>query len=80
MQELIRDFTDEGELILDPFAGSGTTAFAAARLGRRFVGWEKDPDIHAAAMERLANVEREPGAADGQLMLGIQTLPGAEVA
>jgi site-specific DNA-methyltransferase (adenine-specific) len=61
MQDLIRDFTDEGETILDPFAGSGTTLFAAARLGRKAIGWEKDPANYAAALERLASVGREPG-------------------
>lgn len=43
-----------GDLILDPFAGSGTTGVAAIRLGRRFIGWEKDPKYHAIAMKRLA--------------------------
>ena len=54
MEALIADFTDPGELILDPFAGSGTTGLAAARLGRRFLGWEREPDFHAAATTRLS--------------------------
>ena len=53
MERLIRDFTDPGDLILDPFAGSGTTGVAAIRLGRRFIGWERDPKYHAIAMKRL---------------------------
>ena len=53
MIALIRDFTDPGDLILDPFAGSGTTGVAAIRLGRRFIGWEKDPKYHAIAVKRL---------------------------
>lgn len=67
MQELIRDFTDEGETILDAFAGSGTTLFAAARLGRNAIGWELDPANHAAAVERLTSVGREPGTPAGQM-------------
>ncbi len=53
MEKLIRLFTDPGDLILDPFAGSGTTGVAAIRLGRRFIGWEKDPKYHAIAVKRL---------------------------
>lgn len=53
MERLIRDFTDPSDLILDPFAGSGTTGVAAIRLGRRFIGWERDPKYHAIAVKRL---------------------------
>ena len=53
MEALVRDFTDPGELVCDPFAGSGTTGVACIRLGRRFVGWEKDPRYHAIAVKRL---------------------------
>lgn len=41
MRELIEDFTDPGELVLDSYAGSGTTGLAAIQLGRRFIGWER---------------------------------------
>lgn len=54
MEALVRDFTDPGELVLDPFAGSGSTGVACIRNGRRFVGWERDEKYHAAAMKRLA--------------------------
>jgi site-specific DNA-methyltransferase (adenine-specific) len=53
METLISLFTDPGDLILDPFAGSGTTGVAAIRLGRRFIGYEKDPKYHAIAVKRL---------------------------
>jgi site-specific DNA-methyltransferase (adenine-specific) len=53
MEALVRDFTDPGELICDPFAGSGTTGVACKRLGRRFVGWERDPKYHAIAVKRI---------------------------
>lgn len=53
MEKLVRLFTDPGDTILDPFAGSGTTGVAAIRLGRKFIGWEKDPKYHAIAMKRL---------------------------
>lgn len=54
MEALVRDFTDPGELILDPFAGSGTTGVACKRLGRRFLGWERDPKYHRIAEKRIA--------------------------
>jgi site-specific DNA-methyltransferase (adenine-specific) len=53
MLGLVRDFTDPGELICDPFAGSGTTGVACKRLGRRFIGWERDPKYHAIAAKRI---------------------------
>jgi len=53
MAQLIDDFTFEGETILDAFAGSGTTGAAALKLGRRFVGWELDPDHAETARARL---------------------------
>jgi site-specific DNA-methyltransferase (adenine-specific) len=54
MMELLADFTDPDDIILDPFAGSGTTGVAALRLGRRFIGCELDAKYHAVACERLA--------------------------
>jgi DNA modification methylase len=54
MELLVRLFSDSGEMILDPFAGSGTTGVAAIRNGRRFIGWEKDPKYHAIATKRLS--------------------------
>lgn len=58
MLELVALFTDPGDVILDPFAGSGTTGVAALRLGRRFIGCELDPKYHAIARERLTAEER----------------------
>lgn len=58
MMEIIADFTQPGQTILDPFMGSGTTGVAALRLGRNFIGIEKDPVYFAIAKERI---EREAG-------------------
>ncbi len=57
MVELISDFTDPDDIILDPFAGSGTTGVACLRLGRRFIGIEKSPEYARIATERLAAEE-----------------------
>ena len=59
MLALVRDFTDPGELVCDPFAGSGTTGVACLRLGRRFVGWERDPKYHAVAVKRLSQAREQ---------------------
>lgn len=59
MEALVRDFTDPGELILDPYAGSGTTGVAAVRNGRAFIGWERKPAYHAAALARLVGTKEQ---------------------
>lgn len=53
MRELLTDFTNPGETILDPFMGSGTTGVACARMGRRFIGIELDPKYFDVACERI---------------------------
>jgi modification methylase len=56
-ERLIRMFSVVGETVLDPFAGTGTTVWAAAGLGRRGIGIEWDPDTFA----ELARAGRERG-------------------
>lgn len=53
MLALVRDFTDPGDVILDPFTGGGTTGVAALRLGRRFIGIERNPKYVELARLRL---------------------------
>ena len=56
MEFLINLTTKEGQTILDPFMGSGTTGVAALRLKRHFIGFEIVPEFHASAVERLEQV------------------------
>jgi|ERR1700755_491834 len=53
MLELVELFTDEGDVVLDPFCGSGTTGVACLRLGRRFIGIEREPKWATLSKERL---------------------------
>src|SRR5580693_310617 len=52
--------TRPGDVVLDPFFGTGTTGAVAKRLGRRFVGLERDEDYAALARERIAAIETAP--------------------
>lgn len=49
----LRDFTDEGETVLDPYMGSGTTGVACVQMNRGFVGCEIDPTHFATAEKRI---------------------------
>lgn len=50
---LIKTYTNEGETVLDNCIGSGTTAIAAIRTGRQFIGWELDKGYHQTAIDRV---------------------------
>ena len=54
LERLILMSTDEGDVILDPFMGTGTTAVAAARLGRNVIGIDLDPQYVEITQRKLA--------------------------
>jgi site-specific DNA-methyltransferase (adenine-specific) len=57
MDQLILDFTQPGETILDPFAGSGTTLVSAKRYGRMCSGMEQNPEMAILAQARIQKTE-----------------------
>jgi site-specific DNA-methyltransferase (adenine-specific) len=56
----VRNSTDHGQLVLDPFMGSGTTGVACANLGRKFVGIEIDPGHFETACRRIERAYANP--------------------
>ncbi len=57
---IIRLLTDPGDLVLDPFLGSGTTAVLAIELGRSFLGMEKEPEYFHLAQRNIAKAMAQP--------------------
>jgi site-specific DNA-methyltransferase (adenine-specific) len=55
MEYLVRMVTPPGGTVLDPFAGSGTTGCACAKLGFQFIGIEREPEYAAIAEKRIAH-------------------------
>lgn len=58
LDRIVRAASDPGDLILDPFCGSGTTGVAAVAEGRRFVGIEQSPEYLDLTIRRVEDVER----------------------
>ena len=56
---LIEDLSDKGDLVCDPFLGSGTTAWCCAKTQRRFVGSDNDPKCVEISRERVEAFFRE---------------------
>ncbi len=63
LQRIVRVHSEPGDLVVDPFAGSGTTGEAAARLGRDYLLVDKNPEAARVMRERLA--WDEPDVVDG---------------
>ena len=58
IKPLITRFSKPGDIVLDPFCGSGTTAEAARKAGRRYIGIEMDEGYHQIAVRRLGDSSR----------------------
>lgn len=57
MQKLIRNASDKGQTVLDPFMGSGTTGVACVQTGRKFIGIEIDPGYFDIAVKRIKQAQ-----------------------
>jgi site-specific DNA-methyltransferase (adenine-specific) len=57
LDRLILMVTDENDIVLDPFSGTGTTAISAKRLGRQYIGFELDKKYKEISEQKLAQVE-----------------------
>jgi len=62
LYRILMSSTKPGDVILDPFFGSGTTGAVAKKLGRHFIGIERDPAYVKHAKKRLAEIKGAPGA------------------
>ena len=60
MSHYIKNSTDRGQLVIDPFMGSGTTGVACAKLGRKFIGIELEPKYFDIACERIQKAYDQP--------------------
>jgi site-specific DNA-methyltransferase (adenine-specific) len=63
LERLLLMTTDEGDIVLDPFVGTGTTAIAAKRLGCRFIGIDIDPSYVEMTKKKLEKTN--PNMLDG---------------
>ena len=59
MSQIIQDYTNEGDTILDPFMGSGTTGVACVQTGRNFIGIEIDEEYFKIAEKRIKDAEMQ---------------------
>lgn len=71
MREIVRGFTAVGDVVLDPFFGTGTTGVACVREGRDFIGIEINADYFAIAQRRIREAEQHRDGTAGELFQGI---------
>jgi site-specific DNA-methyltransferase (adenine-specific) len=60
VSRLVATHSNRGDLILDPFMGSGTTGVAAVKLGRKFIGIEIEPKYFDIACQRISDALKQP--------------------
>lgn len=60
MEWVVKQATEENQIVLDPFMGSGTTGVAAVKLGRKFIGIEIEPKYFDIACRRISEALKQP--------------------
>ena len=60
LERIVLMTTDEGDIVLDPFSGTGTTAIAAKSLGRNYIGFELDPEYVIISEKKLTETRLYP--------------------
>lgn len=60
MEALVKDFSNQEEVVLDPFMGSGTTGVACAKLGRKFIGIELEEKYFDISCKRIEEAYNQP--------------------
>jgi len=66
IERQVKVFSKPGDIILDPFAGSGTTLVAAHKNGRRYIGCENNDEFYKVGLERLNRETMQTTIFDGQ--------------
>lgn len=74
MEWLVNRYTNRGDLIIDPFMGSGTTGVAAMKTGRNFIGIEQDAEYFRIAETRIKNAAGEFTMTDKEKKSGQMSL------
>ena len=62
IERMVRASSVPGDLVLDLFSGTGTTAVICRKLGRNFIGCEINPEYRAIALERMRHADNQPAA------------------
>ena len=79
MMQIIENFTNPGDTILDPFMGSGTTGVACVETGRNFIGIEIDADYFKIAQRRIADAQSRMDGTARKVDSDVDGLPLFEV-
>ena len=78
-ERIIKASSNEGDVVLDPFCGSGTTLIAAEQLGRQWIGIDSSKDACQTAQKRFSNIEETGLNNPADLFIETDDIPEAHV-